>query len=183
MATSDSTKKTRYLPIHGFPGYEVGDDGTVWSCKRQRADVASQGIMRRVKPGVTQTGYFRVDLYRNGKAQHRYVHRLVLEAFSGSCSDEMECRHLDGNKANNRLTNLVWGTRLENAVDRRLHGAIPLGSQHGLAKLTEELVKEIRQRYATEGITQKQLAEEYRISASSINLIVRDKAWKHVPPS
>jgi hypothetical protein len=46
------------------------------------------------------------------------VHRGVLLAFEGPCPPGHVCRHLDDNPANNRRTNLKWGTKKENAEDR-----------------------------------------------------------------
>lgn len=43
------------------------------------------------------------------------VHRLVCEAFNGAPTDEKNvCMHLDENAANNRASNLAWGTQKEN---------------------------------------------------------------------
>jgi hypothetical protein len=46
------------------------------------------------------------------------VHRGVLLAFEGPCPPGHVCRHLDDNPANNKRTNLKWGTKKENAEDR-----------------------------------------------------------------
>lgn len=56
-----------------------------------------------------------------GKQVQRHIHTLVLEAFVGPCPEGLECRHLDGDAGNNRLTNLRWGSRMENQKDRRFH--------------------------------------------------------------
>lgn len=43
------------------------------------------------------------------------VHRLICEAFHGPApKDRPVCMHLDENSANNRATNLSWGTQKEN---------------------------------------------------------------------
>lgn len=55
-----------------------------------------------------------------------------------------------------------------------------VGSRHHRAKLTESLVREIRQRYAQDGVTQTSLAREYGVSTSIMSKIVRGKAWRHV---
>jgi hypothetical protein len=53
---------------------------------------------------------------------NRRVHQLVAEAFHGSRPDGLVIRHLDGDKMNNRATNLRYGTSSENAQDRLEHG-------------------------------------------------------------
>lgn len=43
------------------------------------------------------------------------VHRLICEAFNGAApADATVCMHADENAANNRPSNLVWGTQKEN---------------------------------------------------------------------
>ena len=74
--------------------------------------------------GVRQRwGHVRVLLTRpDGRRINRYVHGLVMEAFVGACPSGMEIRHLNGVPDDNRLENLVYGTKSENARDRRTHG-------------------------------------------------------------
>lgn len=50
------------------------------------------------------------------------VHALVLETYVGSCPEGMNCRHLDGDKENNKLRNLKWGTLEEQIEDQKRHG-------------------------------------------------------------
>jgi hypothetical protein len=73
--------------------------------------------MKRMKQRVGKRGYLQVGISRCGKASSRYAHRLVLEAWVGPCPDGMESRHLDGDKQNNRIGNLRWGTHEENIED------------------------------------------------------------------
>ena len=108
--------------IPGTDGnYLVSDHGQVWSRPRRNT---SGGILT---PTVTQ-GYLYVTLSVDGRTQTRRIHRLVLESFVGPANG-LECRHLDGDKTNNRLDNLAWGTRSENALDRVRHGTHSTGSK------------------------------------------------------
>lgn len=97
----------KQMPEH--PEYKVSNGGDV---------MAPSGCL--LKPHPTN-GYQRVSL---GNTQ-RYVHRLVLEAFVGPCPPGKQCRHLNGDKADNKLTNLAWGTPSENNYDRVRHGTHP----------------------------------------------------------
>jgi hypothetical protein len=63
---------------------------------------------------------------------------------------------------------------------RRWPEKVHRGDDHQNAKLTEQQVHEIRDRYATGAITQTRLASEYGISQSNVSLIVRSEAWVHV---
>ena len=71
-------------------------------------------------------GYYRVTLHKNdgSKGDQFYVHHLVLLAFVGERPEAggEHIRHLDGNRTNNHLTNLKYGTALENVHDTMSHG-------------------------------------------------------------
>src|SRR5262249_40388641 len=102
----------RSLAFMGFPDYEVGDDGSVWSYQR--------GKRKRMHPSAHR-GYLWVKLSDGGFSRPRQypVHRLVLLAFVGPCPPRMQCRHFpDPDGMNNRLENLQWGTSAENHRDR-----------------------------------------------------------------
>lgn len=67
-------------------------------------------------------GYACISIRKDGKYYDFLVHRLVLETFVGPCPENMECLHGDGNKTNNNVDNLRWGTRVENIQDSIDHG-------------------------------------------------------------
>lgn len=68
------------------------------------------------------SGHLTVCLARAGFRWTTQVHRIVMRAFAGPRPEGLEVRHLDGDPTNNGLTNLAYGTPLENASDQRLHG-------------------------------------------------------------
>ena len=110
-----------WKPINGFPGYLVSDHGRVLS--GDRPDTCGRWRTGRILRQLTdEHGYRRVTLYRGGESYNRKVHSLVLEAFIGPRPAGLETRHLDGDPANNRITNLRWGTRSENVADVLRHG-------------------------------------------------------------
>jgi hypothetical protein len=92
--------------------YEVSDQGRVRSFQRD-----PQG--RILRPGRMPGGHLSVAL---GRGNSQCVHKLVLLAFVGVAPDKHECRHLNGDPADNRLENLCWGTRSENIKDAVRHG-------------------------------------------------------------
>ena len=86
------------VDIKGFDGnYAVTPDGRVWR----------RYIGRWMSPTPIQGGYLTVGLRREGKQIRRLVHRLVAEAYIGDCPDLHEVNHIDGDKLNNELENLV----------------------------------------------------------------------------
>jgi hypothetical protein len=92
--------------------YEISDQGRVRSFQRD-----PQG--RILRPSRMPGGHLSVAL---GRGNSQCVHKLVLLAFVGVAPDKHECRHLNGDPADNRLENLCWGTRSENIKDAVRHG-------------------------------------------------------------
>ena len=165
-------------PIKNFDGYEIDVHGAVWS----RRDSGLSAEFRPMNSARMKSGHMFVRLY-NGKgvSLKRYIHRLVLETFICECPEGMECRHLDGNPANNDLMNLAWGTPSENQADREIHGTSNAGENNGMAKLTSTIAAEIRQRYAAGGISQEKLGKEYGISGGTVLNVVKNRTYKSKP--
>lgn len=111
------------------------------------------------------------------------VHRLILEAFVGSCPEGMEACHWNDDPTDNRLENLRWDTHRANGADmvRNGHhgGASCPGERHRRAKLTESDVREIfalRQR----GVSNLEIAALMGISSPNVCNILRGRTWKHL---
>ncbi len=100
--------------ICGYEGvYQVSSLGNF----RSKAKCKSK--FRPLKPIKDQYGYCMVRLYKNKLGKTIHAHRLVVETFLGDtrcphCGTVMEVNHKDGDKSNNRLTNLEYVTRQEN---------------------------------------------------------------------
>jgi hypothetical protein len=176
-------------PVEGFPAYRVTPDGQVWTCWKGAGNVIGMEMgdeFRPMKHSKARSGklfYLRVGLYKgNGERRQymRFVHTLVLEAFVCPRPLGMQCRHLDNNSVNNCLSNLCWGTHTENQHDRRRFGTTIEGEKHGQAKLTEQLVRQIRSEYANGGVYQYELAEKYGVRQAHVARIVTGKSWSHI---
>ena len=124
MAIPENTP-VEYRAVEGFPGYRVGSDGTVWSCKN-----GSRGYLTEWKPlnlNVTvRGGYREVTLSRRDPASVRRVrvHRLVLETFIGPAPKGYDGCHNNSDRSDNRVTNLRWDTRKGNVADAVKAGTI-----------------------------------------------------------
>jgi hypothetical protein len=55
------------------------------------------------------------------------------------------------------------------------------GEKHPAAKVTEQEVFEIREKYASGMYTQKELEMSYGITQCVVSCLIRGKNWKHVP--
>lgn len=119
---------TDWRAVPGYEGsYEVSRDGRVRSVTRQvpygrHGCTIYQG--RELRLTRLKIGYLTVKLALAGHTRTTYVHELVLRAFVGprpKTDARGEIRHLDGDKTNNHIDNLKYGTIIENAADRVRH--------------------------------------------------------------
>jgi hypothetical protein len=111
------SEEEEWRPIPGYERlYRVSSLGRVESTPRPR----TRGGLLRQKIG--KRGYPAVSLCKDGHQTTHEVHRLVALAFLGPRKEGHEVRHLDGNPLNCRAVNLAYGTRSENAQDKRRHG-------------------------------------------------------------
>lgn len=105
------------------------------------------------------------------------VHRFICTVFHGSPpSPRLEAAHLCGRSRCINPKHIAWATHAENMAHTIIHGANHPGSRAGGARLTDEIVLEIRRSTASNAA----LAQYYDIAASSISKIRNRKAWRHV---
>lgn len=170
----------RWLPVAGYPYYEVSDWGRVRSLPHRTRSGSQPGRILKPYPNGTDhgSGYLAVSLHKDGHRTCRKVHELVLTAFVGPRPDGMQCRHGVGGSFDNRLSNLCWGTAEDNqGPDRVRDGISNRGERCGKAKLTWDNVREIRRRVAA-GETNTALAREFGVSQPCVCNIVNGKNWK-----
>lgn len=126
MATLQSTPApaVEYREIPDYPGYRVGNDGSVWSNKKTGRNPHGVVLPWRPLKLTLNNKYLGVGLHRPGQASRRvFVHYLVAVAFVGpKPHPDWLVRHLDGNPLNNAAGNLAWGSCQDNADDRGRHG-------------------------------------------------------------
>lgn len=149
MSAEQST--TTYRDVPGYPGYRVGDDGSVWSRHQSGGRGGLTNAWSRLKPTLdrvtpTYTRH-RITIRVGGKIKQFFVHQLVLIAFVGPCPEGMECAHGDGNPENNQLTNLSWKTHQANMDDKHIHDTNLSGERHPRAKLTDAQIEAIKQEF------------------------------------
>lgn len=180
QSNSPIVSGVEFRDVVGFPGYCVGDDGSVWSCWYRGPRPAMTDTWGPLAQSPYRRGYMKVTLRRGGKNHYPCVHRLVLEAFVGPCPPGMQACHFpDPDPGNNRLGNLRWDTVKANCADRRAHRTDPSGSRNRAAKLDEETVVAIKRALAS-GIMGRALARAYGVSDWTISAIKLGKCWQHI---
>lgn len=163
-----------FRQIPDFPRYAIDENGTVLSiCHVNGRGKDSRWESAKIlKPVPDTDGYQRAFISHKGHRKSVSIHTLVLTIFVGPCPDGMQCRHLDGNQNNNHVSNLAWGTKSQNELDKLLHGTFR-------GKLTKKDVLAIRAR-AARGERNTDIAKDFRVHVGNVSRIVQRKAWKHI---
>lgn len=130
---------------------------------------------RDLNLSLTTKGYCVVRLSAPGKRKMARVHRLVADAFVDNPRALPEVNHIDGNKQNNRASNLEWCTTRENAV----HAVKNRLSK--ITKLSDEEVQMARTRWRN-GASTRSLARHFKIDPSSMRQVLRGNTYRWVPP-
>lgn len=130
-----------------------------------------------------QTGYGQFMTTINGKNKMMAAHRASYEFLIGTIQSGLNVCHKCDNRACVNPAHFFLGTEKDNVADMmrkgRAHDYLAhsaKGSAHGMAKLTEEKVREIR---ASSG-TNEEIAARYGVSRNAIGFILRRKTWRNI---
>lgn len=132
------------------------------------------------------------NLFVNGKRKHTYlhrgyevawidykqvpVHRLVALKYIPNPFNKPIVNHINSIRNDNRIENLEWVTHREN-----IKHEFNLGKNIGKGrKLKKEDIIKIKELYATEQFTQKQLGDMFGVSGPSIHHIIKEKQYKFI---
>tara|TARA_R110000744_G_C19371770_1_gene563192 strand:- start:52054 stop:52485 length:432 start_codon:yes stop_codon:yes gene_type:complete len=118
--------------IKGYEGfYQIDELGNIYSVERVVEVLMPYGIKLQKVPAAIRkcsdhgTGYKTIRLAKNGQVKTYRVHRLVAQAFIPNPYDKPFVNHVDGNKKNNKMTNLEWVTEKENTAHAIATGLKP----------------------------------------------------------
>lgn len=162
-----------YVTRYGYRYYAT-DDGHIFS----------EHLQRNISEYFDKDGYKKVRL-SNGDGSRKVfsVHRLILETFCPHPdSSELQVNHIDGDKTNNKLSNLQWVTCKENinhAYNLGLYSNIG-DNNNGDHKLCTSQVLEIINLLLQHKLTIQQIANKYNVSKHAIESIKYKKTWKHL---
>lgn len=126
----------------------------------------------------TISGYPMMTLYVNGKrTRPKLMTRYIYEILNGPIPDGLFIMHACDNPPCVRPDHLSAGTPKENSCDRILRGRHIRDGRVPNAKLTLTQAEEIRARYRTGGIFQKDLARAYNVSPGIVQRIVSGNGY------
>lgn len=164
----------KWAVIRDYPKYEVSMEGKVRRGDRERKQTLNQG-------------YVRINISSNGIPKQKLVHRLVAEAFIPKVEGLNIVNHIDGNKQNNKITNLEWCCHTKNMAHAKEYSLMARGSEHPRAKLTMKKAKLIREMYSwseenkisarVKPFDQRWLARCFKVDQKSIVNILKNRTW------
>jgi hypothetical protein len=156
--------KEEFRPIPNDDRF-VSIDGRILSLRKSKP---------KILVNVLDTdGYFKVSRPEIRVAQ------AVLLAWRGPRPDGHESRHLDGDKQNNHVSNLKWGTPKQNGLDKRRHGTAKW-EKNNQVKMSEEMVIKLREEYKSKPLSVLE-KENSSMSRFAIWAAVSGYTWAHLP--
>ena len=156
------------LGFMGYPNYSVTEDGKVFSFLSKRFLKSSEAISKN------NVITLRVNLFNEDGPKTIETYKLVANAFIPNPDNLPVINHKDGNKLNNDVSNLEWCTHSHNTQHAYDNGLLisKKGSKAKNATLTDEQVKEIRERYIPYVVSIRDLVKMYNSSYSIIQGVV-----------
>lgn len=166
-------------------GYYVTEDGEVFVDRTDVVITNQYGSFnrnfgfRKLKGSIDSKGYLYV---KGSKEKRAWVARLVAKAFvSNDNPDNNVVNHLDGNKLNNKASNLEWTTQKGNcqhAVDTGLK-TYCYGEEHVNNKYSEDVVRQVYLLAKAGKISQDNIGRMFGMPQIVASNIKTKKSWKN----
>lgn len=178
-----------WKPVAGYDGlYEIINTGRVkYPCKKIKRYWRGRHQTFRRKEKITvghvnRKGYLEIKLQKGAIKKPCRVHRLVAQAFIPNPNNLPQINHKDGDKKNNKATNLEWcdnSHNIKHAYENRLMDR--RGEKQNTCKIKESDVLEIRDFYSKNPTAFLRVyAEKLNITRNTVSNIIKRNIWKHI---
>jgi len=130
-----------------------------------------------LSPYISGQGYPTIAIKEGARRPKYSVHRLVASAFCEGYAPGLSVNHIDGDKTNNRPSNLEWVT-----LERNTAAAWETGQctpEAHATKLTADQASAIKARLR-DGARPSEIAPAFGVSQSLVYLIKQGKRWAAV---
>ena len=178
-----------WKPIKGFVGYDISSLGNVRTYWKTSSKGRGRGGWCQIltdsprlrQPATDKDGYKTIALRRDGQGIAKRVHRLVADAFIVNNRPHLITvpNHINNVPYDNRYDNLSWMTISENTLYGNDIGTGNRGETHGMARLTEGDVREIRAQVKCYADKQK-YAAILGCTYQNIDRILKRRTWQHI---
>lgn len=108
-----------------------------------------------------------------------HAHRIAYRLDVGPIPDGAHVMHLCNNKPCCNPAHLRAGTGAENSAMAAKDGLYRRGSRIGWAKLTEDVVRQLRAADLSRYGAKKEICERYGIGRATLHRALTGKNWKH----
>lgn len=155
--------------ITGWENYYISNLGRIKSLKWDK-----KGRIR--KSSISNCGYLMIILRDKPRFKNVLIHRIVAQEFTPNPENKRCVNHINGDKNDNRASNLEWVTHKENvkhAVDNGLN--IFKGEDNPNAILKKREVLFIR----NSTLPSKVLAEMFKVSQPTISSVKTRYNWNY----
>lgn len=135
-----------------------------------------------MKPQLNQFGYLFIHARKNGISKSPVIHRIVAKAFIPNPESKPEVNHKKGIKTDNRVSELEWATKSENAI----HSYYVLGNSKHLieegrkasvlnTRLSDSDLKEVL-KLRCDGFSAIEIAKIYNLNRNTVTkAIIKNK--------
>lgn len=166
-----------YTPARTIPGFSR-------YYATYRGDIYNHKTGKRLKPSLNgPNGYLKVSIKNDdGECKHKFVHQLVLLAFTGPKPDpNMICHHIDHCKTNNVASNLEYITQSVNLKKAVKCGNVKTLDNNTLATKQNNKVKAaLTEILYSDKPNKSAIGRKYNLSIQYINQILWGKLRKQI---
>lgn len=171
-----------WLPVKGYEGlYEVSNIGRVRSLYKATRIIDKEDSILRQK--FDNRGYFRVNLYKNGKCKAELVSRLVASSFINNPKNLPHVGHWNDDKTNNCVENLYWTDPKENNHHNGKYSRFAQEHNNKIRQIAEKLSIPVIGISKTDGkvvlLDSMQLAKQLGFDPSKISMCINGKRKTH----
>lgn len=195
--TDDELAHQTWTPYAKFPNYGISRLGNPCHFVTIDGKLTAKPLKIYYPTTAKANPYAGIGINHNGRTVKVNIHRMVAETFLPVPSaDHKHVNHIDGNKWNNRASNLEWLTTRDHGAHTSRMGLIASGDdhytrrhpelchrgeRHHLSTITEATANEIRSRLAANPkVNCRAMAREFGISPNVIYHIKYGESWKHL---
>lgn len=171
----------QWKPVPGASRYEVSNLGRLRSLINVNKTTGEPYLLR----WALSRGYCSTRIhYDDGVKRTVFAHRLVAAAFLGARPAGMMVLHGNDIRTDNRLENLRYGTRADNAADARRNGShLPRGPEPTRpGKLGAATVRAIRNRI-NDGETVIAIAKSLGLDYRTVHDVASGRSYAHIRQS